>query len=95
MPKLYVETPGGVKFFKVNADLWVANTLHGQFELTRQNYAWPNDDEEDWGVWDLATDDWAHLPLETGYPTRGEALEAFQRYWDEWQRRRTIAPEQL
>lgn len=82
---------GPFRFHQMGDDLWVAeDTQGGRYELTRQNYE--GDDGtgdpalvDDWGVWDCTTNDWAHYPMETGYPTRSVALISFLTYWNRWQ----------
>ncbi len=65
-------------FIKVTDDIWYSDD--GEYELTHQ----PNG----WGVWDLTTQHWAHIPAETGFPAKWEALAAFQRYLMQWERNR-------
>lgn len=80
-----VRTIAGFKFERQNDDKWVAFSTESRtplFELTRQDYYNDVTDEtdDDWGVWDVELEDWAHAPQETGYPTKADAIESFARY---------------
>ena len=87
-PAREVEKIAGYEFVKVDADKWVAEDPDRpgeRFELSRQDYE--GDDgsgdpalEDDWGIWSTADHEWAHEPLETGYPDKQMAIESFRRY---------------
>lgn len=83
-PERVTQEIHGLIFDKVNDDLWVHLNSEGErvFELSRQDYE--GDDgtgdpalEDDWGVWSNVDDDWAHVPTETGFPKREQAIAAF------------------
>lgn len=63
---------------------WIASGPDGEslFELTNQPYFVDANDEEvdDWGIYDLTGNDWAHEPLETGYGRKVDAVKSFVRW---------------
>lgn len=71
-------TVGGFVFVQdpANGSQWNANGPDGErlFELSVQK---DPDGEDDWGIWDVAGDEWAHWPLTTGFCTKEEAVSSF------------------